>query len=74
MTDWLFKIAIMKVLKRVVILLCSFLFTKTSIEILQLLGIQVNVEQFQNELIMVIYGLVEFARGWIKQKYGLKWL
>ena len=72
--DWIFKIAAGKVVKRVVILICSYIFTNIGIQTMAALGITVDQTKFQNELMVLMYAGLEFIRNWVKQKYKLSWL
>lgn len=64
--EWLFKVALQKVIKRVIQVALAFLASGK----LQDMGVQID----QEKLTIALYAGIEIARNYLKTKYGLKFL
>lgn len=71
---WLLSVALKKGVNRVVMMLVSILTSVTVQPILNQLGIQVNLKQFQIGMAALIMLGLEMLRNWFKMKTGWKWL
>lgn len=68
--EWLVGVAAKKVIKRVVVLVVSYI----SADALQKAGITIDMAHFQEFLTAAAFtGLTVFL-NWVKVKYGLTWL
>ena len=66
MEEWIWSVAIKKVLKRLTILMVTYLLSHNFDKI----GIQVDQAKFQDFIFVSIYGLLEGARNYFKIRFG----
>lgn len=73
-TDWLFSVALKKVIKRLVVVVLAYLATPGVSNLLTTWGVSVDTRVFENTVMSSLWFLFEFVRNFIKTKTGLSWL